>query len=175
MNSDVVINARKIYNDIIGKKKELIEIKEELLNVKNVKDFEECIKFIEKEEAKIPSDDEILRYSFYNNEQIDTSSNVYVFIGAYRRNEKGISDIRINDYQKADYFIYQDLEKMFSGKVIYPSEYKQFEQENIIIKIKNTDNVRKEFLRIQSIYFMEFLKDENISQDKVLKKINESL
>ena len=36
-------------------------------------------------------------------------------------------------------------------------------------------DIREEFYRIQSIYFMEFIKDENISYEKVLRKLSQVL
>lgn len=175
MDKETVISARNTYNDIINKKKELIKIKDELMKLDKVKTIEKCLQVIEKEERKIPTDDEILRYSFYNIEKEESICNIYVFMGVYRRNKNKQFDDKVTDYNKADYFIYQNIEKMFSGKVVYQNEQKDFERENIIIKIDEDKDVREQFYRLQNIYFMEFIKDENISYEKVLRKLGQLL
>lgn len=171
MNKDVIRNAKNKYTELKKEKDELVEVKTELLIEQQNKEIRKFSEIIKREENKIPSDEEILKYSFYNAEQDDSTCNIYVFIGAYRRSNK-MHDSEVFDYTKADYFVYQNLEKRFSGMVIYPSQQKQFEIENIILRFKNSNNIKEKFYELQSIYFSEYLNNEDITQDKVLEKLN---
>ena len=170
MTKYIIEKARKQYVDLMKAKEELLEVKKELIKEGNNQRIKKCLKVIEREESKVPSEEEILKYSFYNSEKEDSTCNIYVFIGAYRQNNK-ITD----DCTKAEYFVYQNLEKMFSGVVIYPHELIDFEKENVVLKFKDTKNIREKFYKLQCVYFREYLKDENISQEKILIKLRENL
>ncbi len=174
MNKDVIKNAKENYTRLMQIKKELKEVKKELLIQQQNKETKNILRIISDEENKIPSDEEILKYSFYNAEQDDSTCNIYVFIGAYRRTDK-VNDIKVSDYNKADYFVYQNLEKNFSGMVIYPFQQQQFEIENIILKFKNSNNIKEKFYNLQSIYFNEYLNNEFTTQDKILEKLKNHL
>lgn len=175
MNKNVITNAKNSYFELMKSKEELTEIKSQLLNLQQTEEIKNCLEVIEREVAKIPSEEEILKYSFYNAEVEDSLCNIYVFIGAYRRNNGKNGVTLVSNYNQADYFIYQNLEKMFSGVVIYPSEQNQFEKDNIIIRFKDSKNIREKFYKLQSVYFREYLNDENISSQKVLEKIRENI
>lgn len=167
--------AKKSYFELMKTKEELLEVKSSLLKVKPTLEINRCLDIIKNKEKKIPSEEEILKYSFYNAEQEESLCNIYVFIGAYCRSKENVGDIQVSDYTKAHYFVYQNLEKMFSGVVIYPQEYKQFEKDNIVLRFNNSSNVREKFSKLQCIYFREYLQDENISQDKMLEKLRKNL
>lgn len=175
MNKNVITNAKNSYFELMKSKEELTEIKSQLLNLQQTEEIKNCLEVIERETAKIPSEEEILKYSFYNAEVEDSLCNIYVFIGAYRRNNGKNGATLVSNYNQADYFIYQNLEKMFSGVVIYPSEQNQFEKDNIIIRFKDSKNIRKKFYKLQSVYFREYLNDENIKQEKVLEKLKQNI
>lgn len=174
MNKNIIENAKKKYIELMNLKKELVEVKTELLKERQNKNVKKCLEVIEKEENKFPSEEEILKYSFYTAETEETVCNIYVFIGAYRQSGKTI-DSKVLDYKKADYFVYQNLEKMFSGVVIHPQNQKQFEQDNIILRFKDSNNIRDKFYKLQYIYFREYLNNEDISKDKILEKLKEYL
>lgn len=174
MNKDVIRNAKNKYTELKKEKDELVEVKRMLLKEGQNKERKKCLEVIKKEEDKLPSDEEILRYSFYNAEQESSICNIFVFIGAYRRSTK-MHDTKVLDYTKADYFVYQNLEKMFSGVVIYPSQHKEFERKNIILRFKNSNDIKEKFYKLQSIYFNEYLDNEDINQEKVLEKLRKNL
>lgn len=175
MNKDVIINAKNSYYELMKATEELKEVKSQLLTGKQTEQVRKCLEVIEREEKKMPSEEDILKYSFYNAEQEDSVCNIYVFIGAYRQKNKKGNDVLVSDPKKADYFVYQNLEKMFSGVVIYPQEYNQFEQDNIILRFNDYSDIRAKFYQLQCVYFREYLTDENVTQDKVLEKLRQNL
>lgn len=175
MEKDTIRKAKEKYTELMKLKEELVEVKKELLEQQPSQVIKDYLQIIEKEQKKIPSEEEILKYCFYNEEQENSMGNIFVFIGAYRHRGGKKQDVRVTDYTKADYFIYQNLEKMFGGMVIYPQEQKQFEQENVILRFKSFLNIIEKFYKLQCIYFREYLNDENISQERVLMKLKENL
>lgn len=122
---------------------------------------------------KIPSEEEILKYSFFSEEQDDSECEFYVLIGAYCRGKNG--DKKVKNYKKADYFIYQNLEKMFSGKVIHPQEQEQFEKEHIVFRFSPDEDVREKFSELQVVYFRQYLANENISQLEMCNELTKHL
>lgn len=175
MNKAIIIKASKQYEELMIPRKELQKARN-LLLAKDLSEEKrkECLEIIEKEEAKLPSEEGIIKYSFHSVIDDGSECNIYVFIGAFRKVKE--QTLRIDDYTKADFFVYQNLEKQFSGVVIYPEEQKQFEIDNIVLRFSDySSNVIKKFEKLQCAYYSEYLNNEDISQDKVLKKIKENL
>lgn len=162
MNKSIIAAAKEKYDKTMLMKKELTLVKTELEKMKDIKQSAECLEVIEREEKKIPSEEEILKYSFFSEEQEESECEFYVLIGAYRREKNG--DRETKNYQKADYFVYQNLEKMFSGKIIYPQEQEQFEKEHIVFRFSKDEDSREKFSKLQVVYFRQYLTNENISQ-----------
>jgi len=165
MNKSIIAAAKEKYNKSMMMKRELVLVRNELQKMQNYKHSAECLEVIEREEKKLPSEEEILKYAFFSEEQEESECPFYVFIGAYRHGKNG--DKEVKKYEKADYFVYQNLEKMFSGKVISPHEQTQFEKENIIFKFSKDEDARENFSQLQVLYFRQYLKNENISEKEM--------
>jgi len=165
MNKGIIAAAKEKYNKSMMMKRELVLVRNELQKMQNFKHSAECLKVIEKEEKKLPSEEEILKYAFFSEEQEESECPFYVLIGAYRKGRK--EDKQVKNYEKADYFVYQNLEKMFSGKVVYPQEQTQFEKEHIVFKFSKDEDTRKKFSQLQVIYFRQYLNNENISDKEM--------
>lgn len=173
MNKNIITSAREKYNKSMMMKRKLILVKNELQKMQNYEHSAECLKIIENEEKKIPSEEEILKYAFFSEEQEESECPFYVLIGAYRRGKNG--DKEVKNYQKADYFVYQNLEKMFSGKIIYPQEQTQFEKEHIVFRFSPDEDARERFSELQVVYFRQYLANENISQLEMCNELTKHL
>ena len=169
MNKNAIRTAKSNYNRMMNIKNELTLVKNELLKMQHDASCKESLKVIEQEEAKIPSEEEILKYSFYNVEQKENEGNFYVYIGAYCCDKNG--NYPVKDYRKADYFVYQNLDQMFSGKVVYPQEQEEFEKDHIVFKFSENKDIREKFLQLQMICFRQYLANEDISETELLVEL----
>lgn len=177
MEKEVIRKAKQEYIKAMETKEQLLALKQALF--KNIENplAKSYLRVIEREECKIPNEEEILKHSFYNQITDDSTCNIYVFIGAYCHNSKK-GDIQVSDYTKASYFVYQNLETMFSGIIIYSQEYIQFEKDNIVLRfnhVKNVKDIIERFYKLQYIYFKEYLNNEDLSEEKMLTKLKENL
>jgi len=178
MNKKTIMKAKEQYDIIITSKRELEEARELLKKQDiSIEEFKKCLAIINREESNLPSEDAIINYCFHGAIDADSECNIYVFRGAYKiKNKKNNKQVvEVFDYSKADYFVYFNLEKMLTGVVIHPQEFKEFEKENIILRFSDNDNFNDKFESIQCAYYKEFLNNPDISLNKVLEKLKENL
>lgn len=175
MNNETIEKAKINYEKLVHAKRELINIKRELLMEEQTSRVRKCLRVVRKTEDKFSNDEQTVRNSFYSARSDNDTSNIYVFVGAYKYGKKR-NDVKVSDYRKANYFVYQDLEKEFSGTVIYPQEMDKFEKDNVILRFDSSLSFSEfldKFYYLQYLYFKEYLNNKDISQDKVITKLKQ--
>ena len=172
MNKSIIKQARGEYLELIQVSEEINSIREYMCEKGYSKEkIKRCLQEIKKE---IISEEKMIRESFYNASDYYSECNIYIFIGAYRRRNEQ-HDSLVQNYKRADYFLYQNLESRLSLVIVSPSEQKQFEKDNIILKFDDGINIRKKIEKLQYIYFKEYLNNPGVSENDVLKKLRQYL
>ncbi len=179
MNREVVLIAKKNYEQKLKEKKELLELREELEQLKQDEKVQRYLK-ISNVEWKKPADDEFLiRSSFSGRNLLDPREpKIYFYIGAYNcRNEYGLEDTHAYDKFSADYLMYKNLLDENDVVKTSPSMAYDFESRNIILKSKSPTFINKKFQEIQTIFYEEILNcdSDSLELKKVLEKVKEHL
>lgn len=175
MNKKTIEKAKKRYTELMKQRVELEEAKQ-LLKKQDIsmEKLKSCLAIIDREENNLPSEEEIIKYSFQEVIGNNSECNIYVFRDDYRvKHNKKV--VEVTDYTKAQYLVYFNLEEMCTGVVVYPQEQTQFEKDNIVLRFNNNSDFMEKFERLQCAYYREYLENPDISQERVLKKLNEIL
>jgi len=173
MNKIIIEKARNKYIELVKAKAELEEVKKILLMEKQTDKIKKCLGVIEREESKIPSEDEILRYSFYNVEEEELTCNIYVFIGYYgAASPNHLAPLsEKNPHVRYKYCVNLETTDIVVVEINKTSE---FEKDNIVLYLDDPKNYhhigfyREKLNELRNKYF-EYL--VNNSQKEAIKQI----
>ncbi|HPF83409.1 MAG TPA: hypothetical protein PLV83_04525 [Bacilli bacterium] len=157
MNIEDIKKARKNYKRIIKEKEELIELKGQIKEIETLNKEEIIIKSFEGLNSKSTS-----KY------------NLYVYIGAYVVDEYGLKfDYLLTDENKADYYLYRNLDNSLNDVIVFPENKKNFKENNIILYFKNSSEVEKKYSQLQTYYYQLLLTENLKNKSKILIKLKE--
>lgn len=176
MNNDDIIKARKTYKRRQKEKEELIALKEELTRLENNPDVIRYLELLQYENRSIPSEEEIIRYSFLGIPKDANDFKVYLYMGAFVRSwNHDERDSQVFDRSKADYLSYMNIGDEWDIVNIKPSMQEEFEKENVVLKPKSIVSAQKKYYELQTIYYEQLLKSDLRSKGKILDKVKKSL
>ena len=157
MNIEDIKKARKNYKRIIKEKEELIELKGQIKEIETLNKEEIIIKSFEGLNSKSAS-----KY------------NLYVYIGAYVVDKYGLKfDYLLTDENKADYYLYRNLDNSLNDVIVFPENKKNFKENNIILYFKNSSEVEKKYSQLQTYYYQLLLTENLKNKSKILIKLKE--
>jgi len=174
MNKELISKAFEKYNNLMIPRREFEKIKNSI-RLSNISDEDKInsIKRIEQDERRFPSEEEILRYSFYSF-QDESICNIYLFMGGYYIDSSG-EIVLASENQKINFYIYQNLEKDFPSNVVYPEDRVNFEKDNVVLKFKNFICTKENFYKIQYIYFKELINNKELDEKEIVETIKSHL
>lgn len=176
MNNKDIQKARKEYARRQKEKEKLIALKEELEKLESNPHVKRYLEINGVKNSNIPSEKDIIRYSFSGITKDENDFKVYLYMGAYdyayNYDER---DSQVFDRSKADYLLYLNIGDEFDSVQIKPSMQEEFERQNIVLKPKSTVSAEKKYHELQIIYYEELLKSDLRKKGKILEKVKAHL
>lgn len=167
--------ARQYYKNYQEEKQKIQSKKDELEKLKKTKEVIRYLELLEYENERIYTEEEILDLSFFCSAFETTSNkNIYVYKGSYTSNT--IPPKFIPDTTKSSHY-YNEYTNIETGHTVHIGNHsiKEFEKNNIIIKIVDEDNVTRNQDFYKNLY--DIIKREYYklliekSQEKVIEEI----
>lgn len=186
MTEEELERIRKNYQEKLAKRAEILQLGQLIKQYEQdekVQKYLELIDLYRKNttghltgyDKKTDSD---LLYSTLSSVRINSTNNIYIYMGTYKKNIEcdivhGSNDYRVNIRDpQADYRIYRNLELMSyqrNCEIEVPiKDCLKFEQEHIVIYPKGTSLCDQFYLKLHDEFFNTAIKE---SQEKALEKV----